>query len=154
MRLHGDPRRTVDRTNTEYGTPVLGFDGERWEAMKEKLKFPPRALTREQRVFIEGIIPAICDRGGWQYRVGAAGPDHVHVLLTSKHDPSVIRRLLKRWAGDELSGRWAISAGETWWAEGGSIRWVADEKYLQDVTGYVKRQREERSGRGRPGSAL
>ena len=30
-RLHGDARRTVDRTHDQYGDPVLGYDEHRWE---------------------------------------------------------------------------------------------------------------------------
>jgi REP element-mobilizing transposase RayT len=109
--------------------------------MKKNLKFPPRILTVEQRVFGEEIIPKVCERGGWEHHEAAFGADHVHVVVTSKHEPQVIRRLLKRWAGEELSGRWKLQAGEGWWAEGGSIRWVGDEAYLRDAIQYVRRQR-------------
>src|SRR5690348_9021923 len=92
-RLHGDPRGTVDRQHNQHGDPVLGFDSERWELEKGRLKFPPVVLTREQRALGEEIIPRVCDRGGWTYQTCAAAPDHVHVVLTSPFDPSTIRRL-------------------------------------------------------------
>lgn len=143
-RLHGDPRGTVDREHNQFGTPVLGFDEHRWEREKMNLKFPPIRLTREQMIFIENAIPNLCERGYWKYHTCAAGPDHVHTVLTSEHPPATIRRLIKRWLGQELSQQWTIPKGATWWAECGSIRWIGDDAYFANATAYVSRQRATR----------
>jgi REP element-mobilizing transposase RayT len=142
-RLHGDPRMTVDRQHNKASTPFLGYDEERWEWCKERLKYPAVVLTREQMMFIEKAIPMLCERGCWGYRACAAGPDHVHVVLSSEHEPQSIRRVLKRWLGQEMSKHWALGQGEerTWWAEGGSIRCIDDPRYLQNAVQYVNRQR-------------
>jgi REP element-mobilizing transposase RayT len=140
-RLHGDRRGTVDREQNEYGDPVLGFDADRWEREKGRLKFPPVVLSREQRRFAEEMIPHVCTQGSWTYHTCAAAPDHVHVVLTSTFDPSTIRRLMKRWLGQELSNQWPQARGATWWAEDGSIRWLVDESYFQNAIDYVSRQR-------------
>jgi len=70
-------------------------------------------------------------------RVGAAGPDHVHEILTSRNDPETIRRLLKRWLGQELMRRHVgepgcpqPGIGATWWAECGGIRWIFAEDHF------------------------
>ena len=149
-RLHGDPRGTVDRKHNAYDTPVLGFDQHRWEREKSNLKFPPVTFTRPQMVLVESLLPTICARGGWTHRTGAAGPDHVHEILTSPHDPETIRRLFKRWLGQELSrvltrepGCPQPGTGATWWAECGSIRWIFEEDgpYYDNAIAYVTRQR-------------
>jgi hypothetical protein len=143
-RLHGDRRGTVDRKHNEYGQPVLRFDEHRWEQERSNLKFPAVIFTRPQMLLIESLLPDICAQGGWTHRTGAAGPDHVHVILTSKHDPETIRRLFKRWLGQELSKRCdARPTGATWWAECGSIRWIFEEDgdYFDNATRYVQRQR-------------
>jgi REP element-mobilizing transposase RayT len=140
-RLHGDPRGTVDRTNTTHGDPVLGPDEERWEDERGQMKFPPVVLTREQRLFAEDLIPTICERGLWTYCTCAVAPDHVHVILTSEHEPKTIRRILKRWLGQSMSERWPLAEGATWWAECGSIKWLVDAAYFENATGYVSRQR-------------
>lgn len=140
-RLHGDPRGTVERGDNEYGTPVLGRDAELWEEMRDNLKFPPRKLTREQMLFVEQMVPDICVRGGWEHRESAAGPDHVHVVLSSLHEPAAIRRMIKRWLGEELSAVWPLPPDATWWSEGGSIRWIGDPAYLKSATDYVRKQR-------------
>jgi hypothetical protein len=102
-RLHGDPRGTVDRMHNEPGTPVLAYDEHRWQREIENLKFPPVILTRLQMIEIERLQPLICKRGHWTHITGAAGPDHVHEILQSSFDPQTIRKLFKRWLGQELT---------------------------------------------------
>jgi REP element-mobilizing transposase RayT len=106
---------------------------------KSNLKSPPVRFANDQMRFIQSIIPDICARGGWKFQTCAAGPDHIHVILTSPNDPEIIRRLLKRWIGQELSERYP-SKRPTWWAECGSIRWINNERYLDDAINYVNRQ--------------
>jgi hypothetical protein len=143
-RLHGDPRKTVDRLHNQYGDPVLGYDEHRWEREKSLLKFQPVVFTQPQMVIVETMLPAICVRGGWEHITGACGPDHVHEILFSRSDPETIRRLFKRWLGQDL--QWHLGAlpdGATFWAECGSIRWIFEEDgdYLDNARRYVQRQR-------------
>jgi len=142
-RLHGDPRGTVDRYDNQQGTPVFRYDQHIWEYMKENLKYEPVRLTKDQMRFIESIIPSICEKGFWKYITCAAGPDHVHVLLTSEHDPEKIRRLRKRWITQALNEKWTLGPEQdrTWWSESGSIKWIDHQSYLANATGYVSGQR-------------
>jgi REP element-mobilizing transposase RayT len=144
-RLHGDPRKTVDRQHNQYGEEVLGFDEHCWEREKSLLKFPPVTFTPPQMILIESLIPEICTRGGWIHRICVAGPDHVHTILTSSNDPKTIRSLLKRWLGQSLSERLNRPRPKdaTWWAECGSTRWIFQEDgpYYEDAFAYVQRQR-------------
>jgi REP element-mobilizing transposase RayT len=145
-RLRYGPRPTVSRDQNEHGTPVLRYDEHLWVRERENLKYNPVILTLEQMRFIEAAFPDICLRGNWQYHTSAAGPDHVHTVVSSEHDPETIRRLMKRWIGQLLSQRWPRRESEspTWWAECGSIKWIGDEDYLATATGYVSRQRATR----------
>jgi REP element-mobilizing transposase RayT len=140
-RLHGDSRKTVDREHNEFGTPVLGSDPDRLREEKENLKFAPIYLTREQCLFGQEVMPRICTLGQWQYHTCACAPDHVHVVLTSPFDPKTIRRLVKRWLGQELSSKWPLSSGRTWWVEDGSTKWIHEDSYLVNAIDYVTRQR-------------
>ena len=77
---------------------------------------------------VEHLLPKICDRGKWEHRIGACGPDHVHENLFSRNDPETIRRLFKRGLGQELVWHFgALPADATFWAECGSIRWIFEE---------------------------
>ena len=123
---------------------MLGYDEHRWEHEKGLLKFPPIRFTRPQMLIVESLLPSICERGCWRHITGACGPDHVHEILHSEHDPETIRRLFKRWLGQELSRRLhALPDGATWWAECGSIRWIFEEdgNYYKNASNYVERQR-------------
>jgi hypothetical protein len=142
-RLHGGPRPTVDRDHNERGEPFVAPNSQRERDESSILNFPPRLLTLEQRTLVEGSIPAICIRGGWNYRVCAAGPDQVHVLcdiVPAVHGEKA-RRLLKRWIGQELAKLWPLEQGQTWWAEEGSNIAVKDEAYLNNVFNYILRRR-------------
>ena len=58
-----------------------------------------------------------------------------------EHNPETIRRLLKRWLSEEMSGHFPLPDGAVWWAECGSIRWIDSESYYDNATDYVTRQR-------------
>jgi hypothetical protein len=147
-RLHGDARGTIDRRMNQYGDPIVGSDRSWWHQERARLKFPPVEMSPEKMRYAESVLPSICERGGWGYHVGAAGPDHVHSLLTAEADGDAVRMWFKRWLGEALSSQWRLPDGATWWAEGGSVKWVWTDDYLDDVFNYVDGQRA--SGRTRP----
>ena len=65
----------------------------------------------------------------------------MHALLTADADGDAVRKWLKRWLGEALSERWKRSEGATWWAEGGSVKWVWNDPYYDAVFDYVDGQR-------------
>jgi REP element-mobilizing transposase RayT len=148
-RLHGDPRGTVDREHNQFGEPILGPDPERQREEASRLNFEPVYFTLEQREFIESVIPSICERGGWQYVICAAGPDHVHVCLSAPDIPGDrIETWLKRWLTEQLSARWPLLPGARWWAKNGSVKWIFDEAYFRNVKQYIADQRASAATRG------
>jgi hypothetical protein len=75
--------------------------------------------------------------------VCAAAPDHIHVLcdIVPEVHGEKVRRLLKRWLGQELSKQWPLPEGASWWAEEGSNIAVRDEKHLNNCFKYIFDQR-------------
>ena len=140
-RLHGDERGTVDRSMNQPGDPVIGADPAWWELERGRLKFDPVVFTPEKMRYAEAVMPSVCARGGWDFRTGAGGPDHVHVVLGADADGEAVRKWFKRWLGAALSEKWERPPGATWWAEGGSVKWVWTESYYRAVFDYVDRQR-------------
>jgi REP element-mobilizing transposase RayT len=144
-RLHGDYRATVDKRHNELGTSFLGENEARKSSEEKRMRFPPVILTAEQRSFLQNIAPALCDRGGWRYRICAAGPDHFHILLDI--DPKIhgelVRKLLKRWCTQDLNQHWPLPKGASWWAEEGSNKAIHEEKYLNNAYNYIAGQRLE-----------
>jgi REP element-mobilizing transposase RayT len=140
-RLHGDPRGTVDRSMNQPGDPIISADRGWWVYERERLKYEPVVLTPEQMRFVEGVLPDVCVRGGWEFHTGAGGPDHVHNVITADADGEAVRKWLTRWLGEALSSEWKRPEGATWWAEGGSVKWIWNDEYYGRVYGYVDGQR-------------
>lgn len=107
------------------------------------MNYSPRLLTEEQQIFIEELLPTLCDRGGWDYRIGAAGPDHVHLLCDVRPDihGQRVRRLVQRWLTQALCQVWPLLVGQSWWADEGSNKAVKEHSYLNSCYGYILRQR-------------
>ena len=59
--------------------------------------------------------------------------DHVHVLLTAEADGDAARKWFKRWLGEAMSAKRP--------PEGGSVKWVWDRDYFEDVFDYLNRKR-------------
>ena len=140
-RLHGDSRGTVDRALNQFGDPIIGAEADWQSDETAKLRFPRRFLTVEQRAAVEQVIPSICRRGGWDYIVSAAKPDHVHNLIRASVEGADVRKWLKRWISETLSAQWPLMQGQVWWAECGSVKWVWTPDYYQRVQNYVRGQR-------------
>jgi REP element-mobilizing transposase RayT len=142
-RLHGDDRPTVDRQHNQLDEQFVLRDPDREEFERGRMKFPPRYLSIEQRSFAESELPNICVRGGWNYRICAAGPDHVHLLcdVISEVHGEKVRRLVKRWLGQTLSECWPLPKGVSWWAEEGSNKAIDNEDYLNNCYIYIRDQR-------------
>src|SRR5262249_17814230 len=129
-RLHGDERGTIDRSMNRPGDPIIGRDDDWNRIERERLNFPPREFTPEQRLAVEELIPLVCERGKWKLYACAAAPDHVHVVLIGVADGDAIRKWLKRWLGLMLAKRCPLQVGQTFWAECGSVKWVWNPRYL------------------------
>ncbi len=140
-RLHGDPKGTVDRSMNRYGDPIIGSDHKRWIREIELLKFPSVNFDLSHRQYAESLIPSICQTGGWIYHIAAVGVDHIPVLLTADAEGTVVRKWFKRWLGEELSEKWPLSTGQTFWSEGGSVKWVWNEDYFHAIHRYILHQR-------------
>jgi len=142
-RLHGGSRPSVDKQHNQLDQPFVPPKIEREDSAHGRMKSPPRYLTEEQRQSAETQLRDICQRGGWNYRVCSAAPDHVHLLcdIVPEVHGEKVRRLVKRWLGQALSDRWPLPEGASWWAEEGSNIAIHDEAYLNNAFGYIARQR-------------
>lgn len=142
-RLHGGERLTVERAQNQRGEPFVEVKQSRETWERNRLRGTPVSFNREQRRFIEKVLPAICARGGWTLIVCAAERDHVHILVAipSEIHGKRVRELLKRWLTQELNRRWTKPESGRWWASGGSTIAVRDASYRVNVVRYIERQR-------------
>jgi REP element-mobilizing transposase RayT len=142
-RLHGGDRMTVRRGRDEPGTEIIGRDPDLEEMNRNPMRGAPVHLTREQCLFVQEMIPSLCERGGWTLRICSADHDHVHVLVDI--EPAVhgekVRRLIKRWLTQAMDTKWPRPQGGRWWAEQGSNKVVGDAEYLTNAHEYIEKQR-------------
>ncbi len=144
-RLHGSDRLTVDRKQNKRGQPFVDRNEHRERYESNIALYKPVYFTLEQRCYIESALIEICKRGGWTYRIAAAGPecDHVHILCDI--DPKIhgkdARKWMKRWLSESLNAHWPLEESTRWWAQGGSTIAVKDENYLNNIFEYLQKQR-------------
>jgi len=137
-RLHGGVALTVERPHNKPGDPFVTADPKRELAMRDKMKEPPCHFSESQCLFVELIIPAICERGSWLYHLAACQDDHIHLLVSSQVEPKKIRRWFKTWLTQSLNEQYGP---RTWLVDAGSTKWINDEHYFQKACAYVRRQR-------------
>ncbi len=137
-RLHGGEAPTVSLPRNHPGDSFVEQDDSLWNTKRSKMKESACNFATEQREFVEGEIPSLCVRGKWTLHISACQPDHVHVLLSAEAEPKAIRKWLKTWLSQSLNTRFGR---RTWFAEGGSGKWVNDEEYFNAVYQYILNQR-------------
>ena len=148
-RLHGDPRGTVDRSFNQPGDPIIGRNDDWLNLEASSLKGPPVILDHVMRVTVEHAIDRVCEQGGWLCHSAACQHNHIHVLLSSKDEGKLTRRLMKRWLTQDLNQSVAVPPYR-WWAKGGSVKWVWDQYYFENVYEYVRQQRTDHTEPRRP----
>ena len=137
-RLHGGVAPTVERPHNKRGEPFVTVDSKREKGMREKMKESPCYFSEEQRLFVESMIPAICERGNWVYHLAACQDDHIHLLVSAQVEPKAIRLWFKTWLTQRLNKQYG---SRTWFVESGSTKWINDEKYFQSAWEYIRKQR-------------
>ena len=142
-RLHGGAAPTVEKKNNQVGQTFVAPDKFKEQANRQRMNFPPIRLTPNQRITVEQLLPQMCQRGNWPCRVCAAQSDHVHLLcdIPPETHGGKVRRLIKRWLGQQLSERWPLEEGARWWAIEGSNKAIHDASYLNNAYNYIQRQR-------------
>jgi REP element-mobilizing transposase RayT len=104
---------------------------------------PACYLDFEQRALVEQTVEKHCEIKNWKLHAVNARTAHVHAVITSKHDPEIVREQLKAWCTRKLNELNELNASRgapyrsNWWTEKGSIRSIGDEESLEAVIHYV-----------------
>jgi REP element-mobilizing transposase RayT len=101
-------------------------------------------LTHEQRDAVEQVIRDHCRIRKWLLHAVNSRSNHVHVVVTCDCDGEKARDEFKLWASRKLSDLAGLTvpvarkAGRRhWWTEGGDVRRIDDERYLENAIEYV-----------------
>ena len=146
-------------TWTTYGTWLPGDERGwvqkpgRFQPPNPRLKAAARSLLTEeacmlnpeQRSLVEATIARHCALRGWQLHAVSCRTNHVHVVVTAKVHPKIIRDQLKAWCTRRLKERQQADNADpsqtirvNWWTERGSTRWLNDEQSLIEAIQYVR----------------
>jgi REP element-mobilizing transposase RayT len=138
-RLYGSSKPHVDRDHNEYGTPFAPADPAREQDARGRMGDDPASLTPEHRTSVEGAIREVARRYGWTIHAMAIQTNHNHVVITACREGEALRDALKAVASRALNKRFGK---RTWWAEGGSAKYLWERDYFLNAVGYVQRQRD------------
>ena len=138
-RLTGGDRAYVDRWHNQYGAPLPETDHAREDAARNRMGEDPVYLTFEQRKEVERAIREVADRYGWPIHEIAPQSDHTHIVITANRDGEELRDAPKAVACRALNKKFGK---RTWWAEGGSSKYLWEQSYFDNSVGYVHRQRD------------
>jgi REP element-mobilizing transposase RayT len=138
-RLHGSDRPHVDKEHNEFGAPFPEADRQREDAARARMVGEPVSLTIEQRREVEAAIHDLAQRYDWLIHATAIQADHGHVVITAPRVGNELRDALKAVASKWLNRKFER---KTWWAEGGSAKYIWTEDYLAGAAKYVRDQRE------------
>jgi REP element-mobilizing transposase RayT len=106
-------------------------------------------LNPAQREVVEKTIRAHCEIRGWELFAVNCRTNHVHVVVAAPRHPDEVQRQFKAWCARKLSEQEpasgaAAGAKRTWWGEGGSGRYLNDERSLEAAILYVRDAQDER----------
>jgi REP element-mobilizing transposase RayT len=135
----GSSKPHVDRDHNTYGGPLAPTDPEREKQAREDAKESPVKLTLEQRKCVEAAIVDLAKRYSWIIYAISANWNHVHIVIAAPREGDQLRDALKavasKWLNKQFEKR-------TWWAEGGSSKYLWENDYFDNAVNYVKDQRE------------
>lgn len=147
---------------TTYGTWLPG-DERGWLRKRDPALQPPdpvlqracRAAQREDTVLLDDAqqalvaetIRAHCQHRGWTLLALAVKANHVHAVVEADRAGNEVRDQFKAWCSRRLSDQAGLTEVQTkaggrrrWFTEGGYIRLIEEEAYLQAAIAYVEQQ--------------
>ena len=138
--LPGDARGWV-----QSGVPgVQPPDMERERRAREGMSESAVVLTPEQRALVAETVHEHARIRGWTVHAVNVRTNHVHVVVSCACPGPKARDEFKLWTSRRLSDQAGLTtpvarkAGRRhWWTEGGDVRGIDDERYLENAAEYV-----------------
>jgi REP element-mobilizing transposase RayT len=138
-----------------HGTWLLG-DDKGWVELTHGWKLPPPSrdlesmsrmkedaclLSEAECRIVEKQVGESCKHRRWTLHAISCRSNHMHLVIRAVNtSPKQIRESLKDWTTRRLKEQ---SDRDEWWAERGSIRWIADLDQLKEAKQYVNSNREK-----------
>lgn len=142
VRLHGDPRGTVDLFHNTPGEPLLATNDVRVELMRKKMNDAPFVLNECARVIVKQAITDHAHKRGWLIRALNVRTNHVHVVIDVRtdHTPEDVMQQFKSWGTRYLIREQLATNTTRVWTDHGSTRYVNTSESLAKAIDYVVNQ--------------
>lgn len=135
--LHGDERRSVDRTHNQFGTPMLARSDGRAEFESKELKHDPVSLSPAARAIVESAIHGVCEHRGWTVHAINVRTNHVHVVVSASGPPEPAMNAFKSWATRRLRESALVGPDTRVWSRHGSTVYLFREDKVAEQVKYV-----------------
>ena len=150
--LPGDEQGWVAKPG-QFGAP----DVKRKEAARRLMTEPALTLDEHHRRSVERTVADHCRIRGWHLHAVSCRTQHIHVVVTAPgQHPKAVMDQFKAWCTRRLkeldrSRRPGEPLRQNWWTQGGSKRWLNDEKSLEEAIRYVLEGQDEPTERPHQG---
>ncbi len=136
-RPHGDERGTVDRRHNTPGEPPLPRDDFRSALARRSLVSPPMVFNEPARRAVEASFADTCAHRGWQLLAVHCRTNHLHAVVSSREDASLVMHRLKARATAALRGAGLAGRNQQVWARHGSTRYLWREEDVAAACEYT-----------------
>jgi REP element-mobilizing transposase RayT len=141
VKLHGDPRGSVDRKHP----PPLGRyypeNARRVGYERKLMTHQSVSLDAAERATALNEILRTCAYEGWQLHAAHVRSAHIHIVATASRPPEDVMRELKAYLTRTLNDQ--FGRREKRWARHGSTVWLWDDAGLDRAVSYVVRDQGE-----------
>lgn len=136
--LHGDPRGSVDRTNSDFGEAYLRQDDGLLRRRANAMKHAPVLLdTSLRRTVVHEAIRSTCAHRGWNLMALNVRTNHVHAVVTANTAKERVLADLKAWATRSLRAAGVAPHDTPVWSHHGSTRALLTEAAVEAAIQYV-----------------
>src|SRR2546423_9012942 len=136
--LHDDHRGSMGRRAFHvYGTPDMPKNNRVREEDESELKYPPIALSPQQRTIVENAIREVCDHRSYQLFAVNVRTNHAHSVVSASAKPEHIMNSFKAYATRQLRRAGLLDAQVRPGSRHGSTPYLWTEEQLQKAIEYV-----------------
>ena len=136
--LHGDERWSTNESRNIFRGPSVAPHIGMERAARARMKGEIVLLTPTMRRVAEDAIREHARHRGWTDHAVNVRSNHGHAVITAPgRNPDPVLVQIKGWATRALREAGLFAKDARVWTEGGSKRWLWDEKGLREAIEYV-----------------
>lgn len=141
--LHGDLRKSVTKEEAIYEWPKIENDPGLLRYMFLKLRQDPFLLELEARRVADRTIREVSAHRGWLLPALNVRTNHVHAVCCGLVSPEKMLGSFKAWITRRLREAGVVGQDRRIWTDGGSTRYLWDQKSFDAAVYYVLHEQGE-----------